>query len=259
MRFDGAATAVRLRFDSLPIAARGQGLRSGRRLARREWSGQGVEMEIRILGSFDVAGSAGVVDLRGVKRRGLLACLVVHAGRPMSTDRLVSEPSGDGGSEGATRTVQTHVSQLRKLLRGERASLDTRPRGYVLAVDPAVVDAYRFEEGVTAALIEPDPARRPPSPDRHPSERWVMSHFIGSIWQGTGRRRPAPVDLVREGFGDAIGCRKRIRVTGTPPGSVAQRGHRTVSSAPGTTTDCTPVTIVNGSLVRTGQGVPSAG
>ena len=78
MRFDGAATAVRLRFDSLPIAACGQGLRSGRRLARCEWSGQGVEMEIRILGSFDVVGSAGVVDLRGVKRRCLLACLVVH-------------------------------------------------------------------------------------------------------------------------------------------------------------------------------------
>jgi predicted ATPase/class 3 adenylate cyclase len=117
-------------------------------------------MEIRILGSFDVVGSAGVVDLRGVKRRGLLACLVVHAGQPMSTDRLVSELWGDGGSEGAIRTVQTYVSQLRKLLRGEPASLDTRPGGYVLAVDPAVVDAYRFEQGVTAAVTEPDPARR---------------------------------------------------------------------------------------------------
>jgi predicted ATPase/class 3 adenylate cyclase/DNA-binding SARP family transcriptional activator len=117
-------------------------------------------MEIRILGSFDLVGSAGVVDLRGVKRRGLLACLVVHAGQPMSTDRLVTELWGDRGSEGATRTVQTYVSQLRKLLRGEPASLDTRPGGYVLAVDPAVVDAYRFERGVTAAVTEPDSARR---------------------------------------------------------------------------------------------------
>jgi DNA-binding SARP family transcriptional activator len=78
----------------------------------------------------------------------------------MSTDRLVSELWGDGGCEGAIRTVQTYVSQLRKLLRGEPASLDTRPGGYVLAVDPAVVDAYRFEQGVTAAVTEPDPARR---------------------------------------------------------------------------------------------------
>ena len=76
-------------------------------------------MEIRILGSFDLVGSAGVVDLRGVKRRGPLACLVVHAGQPMSTDRLVLELWSDGGSEGATRTVQTYASQLRKLLRGE--------------------------------------------------------------------------------------------------------------------------------------------
>jgi hypothetical protein len=134
MRFDGAATAVRLRFDSLPIAACGQGLRSSRRLARCEWSGQGVEMEIRILGSFDVVGSAGVVDLRGVKRRCLLACLVVHAGQPKSTDRLVSELWGDGGSEGATRTVQTYVSQLRKLLRGEPAFGDAARRGLATRV-----------------------------------------------------------------------------------------------------------------------------
>jgi predicted ATPase/DNA-binding SARP family transcriptional activator len=117
-------------------------------------------MEFRILGSFEVVGSAGLVDLRGAKRRGLLACLVVHAGQPMSTDRLVDELWGDGGSEGAARTVQTYMSQLRKLVRGEPASLDTRPGGYVLDVDPAAVDAYRFEQGVTAAGGEPDPARR---------------------------------------------------------------------------------------------------
>jgi len=117
-------------------------------------------MEFRILGSFEVLGVDGVLDLRGAKRRELLACLVVHAGEPMSTDRLVEELWGDGGSNGAARTVQTYVSQLRKLLRGKGPCLQTRPGGYVLEVDAAAVDAHRFRQGMTIAGTETDPARR---------------------------------------------------------------------------------------------------
>jgi DNA-binding SARP family transcriptional activator len=117
-------------------------------------------MEFRILGSFDVVGSAGAVDLRGAKRRGLLACLVTHAGLPMSTDRLVEELWGEGGSAGAARTVQTYVSQLRRLLDGHSARLVSRPGGYVLDVDPADIDACRFERAVIAAGSEPDAAAR---------------------------------------------------------------------------------------------------
>jgi class 3 adenylate cyclase len=118
-------------------------------------------MEFRILGSFEVMGPRGLIDLRGAKRRGLLACLLVNAGRPMSRDRLVEELWGDGGSVGPARTVQTYVSQLRKLLPREAANLATSPGGYVLEVDPAAVDAFRFEQGLTAASAETDPSRRP--------------------------------------------------------------------------------------------------
>jgi DNA-binding SARP family transcriptional activator len=119
-----------------------------------------VAVEFRILGSFEIEGTAGLLDLRGAKRRGLLACLVVHAGQPMSTDRLVQEIWGDDGSDGAARTVQTYVSQLRNLLRGGEATLQTRPAGYVLEIGPADVDAVRFERAVTASNSECDPARR---------------------------------------------------------------------------------------------------
>jgi predicted ATPase/DNA-binding SARP family transcriptional activator len=117
-------------------------------------------MEFRILGSFEVMGAAGPVDLRGAKRRGLLACLVVHAGHQMSADRLVEALWGDGGCDGAARTVQTYVSQLRRLLQGEPTSLQTRPGGYVLEVDSGDVDASCFERAVTAAAAESDPTRR---------------------------------------------------------------------------------------------------
>jgi DNA-binding SARP family transcriptional activator len=117
-------------------------------------------MEFRILGSFEVVGSAGALELRGAKRRGLLACLVAHAGQPMTTDRLVEELWADGGSAGAPRTVQTYVSQLRKLLHGGSARLVSRPGGYVLDLDPADIDACRFERAVTLAGSEPDPGAR---------------------------------------------------------------------------------------------------
>jgi DNA-binding SARP family transcriptional activator/class 3 adenylate cyclase len=117
-------------------------------------------MEFRILGSFEVVGSAGFVDVRGSKRRGLLAYLVAHAGQPMSTDRLVEELWGDGAASGAARTVQTYVSQLRKLLHGEEARLETRPGGYVLEIDRSYVDAVTFQRAVMSAGAEPDPRHR---------------------------------------------------------------------------------------------------
>jgi DNA-binding SARP family transcriptional activator len=141
-------------------------------------------MEFRILGSFEVVGSMGLVDLRGAKRRGLLASLVVNAGQPISTDRLVEDLWGEGGSDSAARTVQTYVSQLRKLLQSETASLQTRPGGYVLDVDPADVDAQRFERGVNAVGTELDPERQlamlgePPDLWRGPP----LGEFAGAGW-----------------------------------------------------------------------------
>jgi DNA-binding SARP family transcriptional activator len=72
----------------------------------------------------------------------------------MTTDRLVEELWGDGGTDGAVRTVQMYVSQLRQLLRDEEVGLLTRPGGYVLEIDPADVDAYRFERALTASFAE---------------------------------------------------------------------------------------------------------
>ena len=175
-------------------------------------------MEFRILGPFEVAGAGGVVDLRGAKRRGLLACLVVHAGQPMSTDRLVEELWGEGGSAAAARTVQTYVSQLRKLLRGEGAGLETRAGGYVFKVEPVQVDAFRFERAITVAGAESDPGRRLAVLDE--ALGWwrgpPLGEFTGAAWadrearrldalchQARQRRYDALLDLDRAG--EAVG------------------------------------------------------
>jgi predicted ATPase/DNA-binding SARP family transcriptional activator/class 3 adenylate cyclase len=170
-------------------------------------------MDFRILGPFEVTGTAGSLELRGVKRRSLLAYLVTHPGQPISADRLVSELWRDGGS-GAVRTVQTYVSQLRRLLDGETVRLDTRPGGYVLEVDPAAVDASRFERAVTASGTEADPVRRLALLDGA-LELWrgrPLGEFEGTVWadreatwlealrlQALQRRCDALIDVGRAG------------------------------------------------------------
>ena len=148
-------------------------------------------MDFQILGPFQVQGSAGPIELRGAEQRALLACLVTHARQPVSTNRLVEELWGERASEHATRTVQTHVSQLRKLLRGDGASLETQPGGYVLEVDPEAVDAHRFERALVAAGAELDPARRLSVLDGA-LEWWrgpPLREFAGAGWADREARR----------------------------------------------------------------------
>ena len=141
-----------------------------------------MAMEFRILGSFEVEGAEGLIDLRGAKRRGLLAYLVIHRDQPISIDRLVEELWGDRGTPGAARTVQTYVSQLRKLFLTEPPRLETRPGGYVLDVDPDDIDAYRFEQGLVAAGAEGDPGRRLAMLD----ETWVVAGSADGGVRGLG-------------------------------------------------------------------------
>jgi class 3 adenylate cyclase len=154
-------------------------------------------MDFRILGPFEVTGTAGPVQLRGAKRRGLLACLVVHAGQAVRTECLVEEIWGGRASESATRTVQTYVSQIRKLLQGEAVSLATRPAGYVLEVSPFEVDAQRFEHAVAAAGAERDPARRLSALDGA-LDQWrgpPLQEFAGAGWADREASRLEAVHL----------------------------------------------------------------
>ena len=117
-------------------------------------------MEFRILGPLEVIGPDGPLLLRGAKRRGLLAFLLVQRGQVISSDRLV-EALGDGeAGSGALGTIQTYLSQLRKILPQVGGELVTQPSGYVFDVPDDAVDAARFEAMVRAASAEPDSGGR---------------------------------------------------------------------------------------------------
>jgi transcriptional activator len=76
--------------------------------------------------------------------------LLLHANETLSTDRLIEELWGEHPPATAAKTVQVHVSRLRKALAARAGSgsedvVVTREHGYELALDPERLDAHRFE------------------------------------------------------------------------------------------------------------------
>jgi DNA-binding SARP family transcriptional activator len=100
-------------------------------------------VEYRLLGPLEVRGSDGLFALGGAKQRGLLALLLVNANRVVARDRLIEGLWGERPPETAVATIQVYVSRLRKLL--PPGALETRPPGYLLAVEPEDLDLTRFE------------------------------------------------------------------------------------------------------------------
>ena len=115
-------------------------------------------IEFRVLGSLEVVEDDHAVALGSPKQRALLALLLVHRRRPVSSDRLIDELWGEGAPPTARKIVQGYVSGLRKVL-GD-AVLISRGHGYLLQLDPDQTDVDRFESLVAAgnrALAEGDP------------------------------------------------------------------------------------------------------
>jgi len=136
-------------------------------------------MEFRVLGPLEVRRDGRLIDLRGSKRRAVLALLVLQANEIVRTDRLIEDLWGAEQPANAPAALHTHVSRLRKDL-GEDV-LVTKPWGYVLRAPPESVDLRRFEELVQEA--RPLPAR----------ERSEKLEAALALWRG-----PALADLANE-------------------------------------------------------------
>ena len=115
-------------------------------------------MEVQILGPLEVRDEGSVVDLGHHKQKSLLALLLIHANRVVSTDRILDEIWGEDAA-GKENTLWVYVSRLRSALGGAEV-LVTKDHGYTLATPPATIDAHRFEEAVQQgrSLLTADPA-----------------------------------------------------------------------------------------------------
>jgi DNA-binding SARP family transcriptional activator len=114
-------------------------------------------MKFGILGQLEVTADGDTLNVRGAKQSALLAVLLLNANRVVSSDRLIDALWDEGPPDTARKALQVYVSQLRKLL--GRATVVTRPPGYLLQVAQGGLDLDRFEGLVREARgAEPETA-----------------------------------------------------------------------------------------------------
>jgi DNA-binding SARP family transcriptional activator len=109
---------------------------------------RGSAVGFGVLGSLQLAADGALVPLGAPKQRAVLAFLVVNRNRPVSTDSIISAVWDDCPVPAARASIQSHVSNLRRLLRGAGLEpnqvLASAPPGYQLNVADADCDLGRF-------------------------------------------------------------------------------------------------------------------
>ncbi|MGH2381010.1 MAG: BTAD domain-containing putative transcriptional regulator, partial [Candidatus Limnocylindria bacterium] len=159
-------------------------------------------MEFRILGPTEVVDGERRVPLPSGRGRALLALLALHAGEPVSADRLIDELWGEDPPPTARTVVHGLVSRLRGVLEPGSAKaqpgalLQTFGSGYRLAIEPDAVDAHRFKRLIDESRGAPEEVRAA-----------KLSAAL-SLWRG-----PALADFLYQPFAQrAISALEELRI-----------------------------------------------
>src|SRR5690348_3710433 len=105
-----------------------------------------------LLGPLEVTSDGRPRRVSGGRQAALLALLLIHAEQVVSIDRLIDELWGEAAPPGSAKTVQVHVSHLRKLLGA--GVIETHGRGYALRLGECQLDTRRFEQLAERARSE---------------------------------------------------------------------------------------------------------
>ena len=155
-------------------------------------------MEFRILGPLEVWQEGRPAQIGGAKEREVLALLLLHAGEPVSVDRLIDELWGESPPPTARKSLQVRVAGLRRAIRGD--VLLTRGDAYLVRLEPNQLDLQRFEQLLsdgTEALAAGDPS----------AALATLNQALG-LWRG-----PALADFTYESFAEeAIARLEELRV-----------------------------------------------
>ncbi|GAA2231360.1 BTAD domain-containing putative transcriptional regulator [Streptomyces amakusaensis] len=122
-------------------------------------------MYFSVLGPLTVSTATGEqIDVPEAKVRALLAALLVHEGRTVSSDRLVDQLWGERAPRNPAGALQTKVSRLRAALEragtGAGALVESRAPGYLLRTAPERVDSRRFAALTAEAYDTESPRAR---------------------------------------------------------------------------------------------------
>jgi DNA-binding SARP family transcriptional activator len=111
----------------------------------------GGPIEFRLLGEAEMRAAGQMLDVGAPRLQVVLAALAVDPGRPVAIETLIDRV-WDGNPPVEVRNVlYSYLSRIRRLLRqaatltGESAvRIERRHAGYVLDIDPDLVDLHRF-------------------------------------------------------------------------------------------------------------------
>jgi DNA-binding SARP family transcriptional activator len=161
-------------------------------------------MWFSLLGPLEARDRAGrSLDLGSRRQRALLAVLLLELDRVVTVDALVAGLWGDAAPAKAVASIQSYISNLRRVLEPDRAPrsparvLVSRGTGYVLRVPPDEVDVRCFE----AALGQAEAAAV-----RDPSAALGHLDRALAMWRG-----PALAEFAAEPFAAAEAARLEER------------------------------------------------
>lgn len=103
-----------------------------------------MDLEVRAFGPMEVVRGGTATRLGSRRQRVLLASLLLRRGGAMSVSALAEVLWPTKRPANVENGVRIHVHRLRRNLGA--AAVQLRPPGYALAVSPATVDVWRFEE-----------------------------------------------------------------------------------------------------------------
>jgi predicted ATPase/DNA-binding SARP family transcriptional activator len=101
------------------------------------------DIRFRVLGPLEADARGSTIDLGSPRQRTVLAILVALSNETVSAERLIEEIWGEAAPPRARHSLQTYVSNLRRLLGRDR--IRTVHPGYVLDVAGGELDREEFE------------------------------------------------------------------------------------------------------------------
>lgn len=117
-------------------------------------------IRVRLLGGLEITvGDGDPIDVGPMRCRAVLATLALLPSEAVTVSRIIHSIWGDDPPRTAEKTLQSYVSVLRRSLEPHGIAIDRVGAAYMLRVDRAAVDAWRFEQHLArgdeaAALAE---------------------------------------------------------------------------------------------------------
>jgi DNA-binding SARP family transcriptional activator len=114
-----------------------------------------ARVRVELLGPLQLVVGGEPVEVRGPKRRAILALLAFGEGRTVTVDLLVDALWPGDAPESARQALHSHVFRLRAQLGPAATRLQTRPDGYRLDLATDDLDVAQARALLAAARADP--------------------------------------------------------------------------------------------------------